>query len=116
MFLSTQTYEGLKISIYFHIEGIQFLLAQGYQYVLSERFMQDVIEETTLGTNEQKVDGQITGQPSNLVIMTSLSQHKGILHQLYVVMLAVVMGKRSGTKSVTNQCIKERKRSDYPYI
>jgi hypothetical protein len=45
MFLSTQTNEGLKISIYSHIEAIQFLLAQGFQYVLSERFMQDVVED-----------------------------------------------------------------------
>ncbi len=52
-----------------------------------------------------------TSQPSNLVITISLSHHKGISHQLYVVMLVVVMGKRSGSKSVTNQYIKERKRS-----
>ena len=45
MFLSIQTYKGLKISIYSHIEAIQFLLAEGFQYVLSERFMQDVLED-----------------------------------------------------------------------
>ena len=45
MFISTQTYEGFKISIYSHIEAIKFLLAQGFQYVLSERFMQDVVED-----------------------------------------------------------------------
>ncbi|CAB4007674.1 Hypothetical predicted protein, partial [Paramuricea clavata] len=39
------TYKGLKISVYSHIEAIQFLLAQGFQYVLSERFMQDVVED-----------------------------------------------------------------------
>ena len=45
IFLSLQTYNGLKISIYSHIEAIQFLLAEGFQYVLSERFMQDVLED-----------------------------------------------------------------------
>ena len=45
MFISTQTYEGFKISVYSHIEAIKFLLAQGFQYVLSERFMQDVVED-----------------------------------------------------------------------
>jgi hypothetical protein len=45
MFLSQQTYEGLKIAVYSHIEAIQFLIAQGFQYVLSERFMQDVLED-----------------------------------------------------------------------
>ena len=45
MFLSLQTYKGLKISVHSHIEAIQFLLAEGFQYVLSERFMQDVLED-----------------------------------------------------------------------
>ena len=45
MFLSLQTYEGLKITAYSHVETIWFLLEQGFQYVLSERFMQDVLED-----------------------------------------------------------------------
>ena len=45
MFLSQQTYEGLKIAVHSHIEAIQFLLREGFQYVLSERFMQDVLED-----------------------------------------------------------------------
>ena len=45
MFLSQQTYEGLKISVYSHVEAIKFLLENGFQHVLSERFMQDVLED-----------------------------------------------------------------------
>ena len=45
MFLSLQTYEGLKISVHSHIEAIRFLLENGFEYVLSERFMQDVLED-----------------------------------------------------------------------
>ena len=45
MFISAQTYEGLKIAVYSHVEAIQFLLAHGFEYVLSERFMQDVVED-----------------------------------------------------------------------
>ena len=45
MFISTQTYEGFKISVHSHIEAIKFLLAQGFQYVLTKRFMQDVVED-----------------------------------------------------------------------
>ena len=45
MFLSPQTYEELKIAVYSHIEAIQFLLGEGFQYVLSERFVQDVLED-----------------------------------------------------------------------
>ena len=45
MFLSMQTYEGLKISVFSHVEEIKFLLENGFKYVLSERFMQDVLED-----------------------------------------------------------------------
>ena len=45
MFISIQTYKGLKISINAQIEAIQFLLDEGFEYVLSERFMQDVLED-----------------------------------------------------------------------
>ena len=45
MFLSSQTYEGLKITVNSHVEIIKFLLAEGLKYVLTERLMQDVIED-----------------------------------------------------------------------
>ena len=44
MFLSVQTYEGLKIAVYSHIDAIRFLLSKGLKFVLSERFMQDVLD------------------------------------------------------------------------
>lgn len=43
MFLAIQTYKCLIISVS-HVETIHFLLGGGCEYVLSERFMQDVIE------------------------------------------------------------------------
>lgn len=45
MFLSNQTYEGFKISVNSHVEAIKFLLSEGFSYVLTERLMQDVIED-----------------------------------------------------------------------
>ncbi|CAB4003821.1 Hypothetical predicted protein [Paramuricea clavata] len=45
MFLSSQTHEGLQIAVHSCVEAIQFLLQQGFQYVLSERFMQNVLED-----------------------------------------------------------------------
>ena len=45
MFLSLQTYNGLKISVQSHVQAIKFLLEQGFQYVLTEMFMQDVLED-----------------------------------------------------------------------
>ncbi len=45
MFLSSETHEGLQLSVHSHIEAIQFLLKQGFQYVLNEKFLQDVLED-----------------------------------------------------------------------
>ena len=45
MFLSSQTYEGLRITSYSLIELTKYLLNAGMPYVLSERFSQDVLEE-----------------------------------------------------------------------
>ena len=45
IFLSRQTYEAFKITVNSHVEAVNFLLSEGFKYVLSERFMQDVIED-----------------------------------------------------------------------
>ena len=44
MFISWQTYEGIKITVHPSIELIKYLLIQGVQYVLTERFCQDSVE------------------------------------------------------------------------
>ena len=44
MFISQQTYEGLKISVNAIIEAVQFLLQLEIKYVLTERFSQDPLE------------------------------------------------------------------------
>ena len=45
MFLSLQTYKGLQITVKSMIKVVQFLLAEGLQCVLTERFCQDDLEE-----------------------------------------------------------------------
>ena len=45
MFISQQTHKGLIISCRSLIECVKFLLAEGVEYVLAERFCQDVLEE-----------------------------------------------------------------------
>eukprot|EP00794_Sanderia_malayensis_P002273 gene2273-2612_t len=45
MFISRQTFEGYKITVSSTIEIIKFLLMKGTKYVLTERLMQDVLEE-----------------------------------------------------------------------
>ena len=44
MFLSWQTYEGIKITVPSVIELVQFLLSKNVPYVLTERFCQDPLE------------------------------------------------------------------------
>ena len=45
MFLSWQTYEGFKLTVFSAIEATKFLLQEGMEYVLTERFCQDPLEE-----------------------------------------------------------------------
>ena len=44
MFISSQTFEGLKITCHSLVECTQYLLCNGVDYVLSERFSQDALE------------------------------------------------------------------------
>lgn len=60
--MSSQTYEGLKIAVNSHVDAIKFLLAEGFKYVLTERFMQDALEDYF----ERKEEGQIIQLLSSL--------------------------------------------------
>ena len=45
MFISKQTHEGIQITVNAMIECIKFLLKEGMEYILTERFCQDPVEE-----------------------------------------------------------------------
>ena len=45
MFISWQTYEGIQMTVYAIIEATKFLLKEGIEIVLTERFCQDSIEQ-----------------------------------------------------------------------
>ena len=45
MFLPIETYEGLKMTTYAVIECVNFLLGEGMEHLLTERFCQYPIEE-----------------------------------------------------------------------
>ena len=60
-FLLKHTKVFIQISVHSHVEAIQFLLKQGFQYVLSERFMQDVLEDYF---GHQRVKGGRADNPS----------------------------------------------------
>ena len=108
MFLSQQTHEGLKISAYSHVEVFQFLLSKGFQYVLPERFMQDVLEDV-LVIKGAKAEGLITPQRSSLVTMTLQLQQKETLHQSLEGTLVEGMKKRNRSKLARNLLRREQK-------
>ena len=45
MFLSWQTHEGIKMMAHSAIEATKFLLQEGTEFVLTERFCQDPLED-----------------------------------------------------------------------
>jgi hypothetical protein len=49
------------MSAHSHAEAIQFLLSNGFKYVLSERFMQDVLEDYF---GHQRSRGDYSDNPS----------------------------------------------------
>ena len=72
MFISNQTYDGLKITIYSFIEAAKFLLSEGCEFVLSERFCQDLVEEyfgvqRKLGQRSDNPDVRTFGYNDNVV-------------------------------------------------
>lgn len=72
MFLSWQTYEGLQITVHSVIEATRFLLGEGMEYVLTERFCQDTLEEyfgnqRKLGRRSDNPDVWLFGYNDNAI-------------------------------------------------
>ena len=83
MFLSWQTYEGLQITTYSVIEATKFLLQEGMEYVITERFCQDPIEEyfgsqRKIGRRSDNPDIKMFGYNDNTIrIQRSVSCQSG---------------------------------------
>lgn len=83
MFLSWQTYEGFQITTYSVIEATKFLLQEGMEYVLTERFCQDPIEEyfgsqRKIGRRSDNPDIKMFGYNDNTIhIQRSVSCQSG---------------------------------------
>ena len=82
MFLSWQTYEGFNITVDSAIEVVRFLLEEGMEFVLTERFCQDPVEEyfgkqRQLGRSDNPDIDQF-GYNSNIIgIERSISCYSG---------------------------------------
>ena len=61
MFISQQTYKGMKTTVNALIEVVQFLLSEGCEFVLSERFCQDPLEEYF---EHQRARGRFSDNPT----------------------------------------------------
>ena len=83
MFISWQTYEGFKITVHSVIEVTKFLLQEGVEFVLTERFCQDTLEEffgnqRKLGRRSDNPDIRAFGYNSNTIrIQRSVSCQSG---------------------------------------
>ena len=61
MFISQQTYKGMKVTVNPLIGVVQFLLSEGCEFVLSERFCQDPLEEYF---GHQRARGRFSDNPT----------------------------------------------------
>lgn len=83
MFLSWQTYEGFNITVRSAIEATKFLLHEGMEFVLTERFCQDPVEEyfgnqRKLGRRSDNPDIHQFGYNANTIrIQRSVSCQSG---------------------------------------
>ena len=83
MFISWQTYECFKSTVHSVIEVTKFLLQEGVEFVLTERFCQDTLEEffgnqRKLGRRSDNPDKRAFGYNSNTIrIQRSVSCQSG---------------------------------------
>lgn len=83
MFLSWQTFEGMQITSHSVVEATKFLLQEGVEYVLTERFCQDPIEEIfgsqrKIGRRNDNPDIRMFGYNDNTIrIQHSVSCQSG---------------------------------------
>ena len=83
MFVSWQTHEGLQITVYSITERFKYLLQEGMEYVLTEKFCQDPCEEyfenqRSMGRRCDNPDLQAFGYNDNTIrIQRHISQNTG---------------------------------------
>jgi predicted Fe-Mo cluster-binding NifX family protein len=94
MFISHQTYEGMKISIYSLIELVKFLLNADVDFVLTSRFCQDPVEQYF---GKQSEIGRRSDNPT---IKTFGYNDNSIRMQRALVLL-----KNGGVASIIKNCL-----------
>jgi len=82
MFLSWQTYEGFEITVHSAIEATKFLVQEDMEYVLTEHFCQDPVEEylgtqRKLGRSDNRDIRQFGYNSNTIRIQRSVSSQSG---------------------------------------
>lgn len=110
MFLSWQTFEGVQITTHSVVEATKFLLQEGVEYVLTERFCQDALEEyfgsqRKIGRRNDNPDIRMFGYNDNTIrIQRSVSCQSGNTRGR--------KDKRKAWVNVSNDPLPKRKRND----
>ena len=108
MFISWQTFEGFQITTYSVTEAIKFLLSEGMEFVLTERFCQDPVEEyfgnqRKLGRRSDNPDLKTFGYNDNTIrIQKSISCQSGNTRGRY--------DKKRSWENITDEQLSKRKR------
>ena len=110
MFLSEQTYEGILTSVYSLIECTKFLINHGFQYVLTNKFNQDPLEEH-FGRHRA-----LARRSTNPTLHTLVYQENKLRIQRSIATLITPKGNISGRKrrhegiTITNSPMKRRRK------
>ena len=107
MFISRQTYEGILITCFSCIEATKFLIDEGMEYVMTERFCQDPVEEhfgnqRKIGRRSDNPDLKTFGYNENTIrIQRTVSHTSGNTRGRF--------DKKRAWEQVTNDPISKRK-------
>ncbi len=74
MFLSRQTYEGVKITVHSTVESVKLLLTRSVKYILTERLCQDPLRINLVGMGHRKDNPSLrdVGFNDNTIRMSSM--------------------------------------------
>ena len=106
MFISWQTFEGLKITVHSIIEAVKFLLQHHVKYVLTEKFCQDTLENYF---GQQRAIGARKDNPSirNFVFNDNFIRNQKIFRPITG---NVFGGQDIGMVDFTNEALPSRKK------
>ena len=109
MFISWQTMEGFQMTTFAMIEAVKYLLSQGMEYILTEKFCQDPVEEyfggqRKIGRRSDNPDMYMFGYNNNaLHVQRNVGANTGNTRGRHR------NSKRSAWKDVDNEPLPKRK-------